>query len=76
MTEWQPIETAPKDGRTVLLGRWLTTRLGQEGLFWSEETGRVWVEVDGAFPWSRKKWVKTFDGDYYSHWKPLPEPPK
>ena len=60
--EWQPIETAPKDGTRVLLARrdWLESMaLG----FWSDDLGE-WKSVIGA----------SFLGA--THWAPLPEPPK
>lgn len=75
MSEWQPIETAPKNEEAVHLGRWeFNLRFGEK--FWAEAGGRVWEKERGAFPWSRERWVRTFDGTYYTHWKPLPEPPK
>jgi hypothetical protein len=65
MSEWQPIETAPKDGTNILA--W-----GPHG------TGCLVVGFDEAvhpaWPWH------TLDGLNYSlttftHWMPLPAPP-
>lgn len=73
MSEWQHIETAPKDGREVLL--WL-------GQPWSKAEKARWYE-----PWAN--WIcGTIPHDpareeYYgigsslpSHWMPMPEGPK
>jgi hypothetical protein len=69
MSDWQPIETAPKDGAWILLrgesgyvnrpyrahvGRWVT---GRDGGWWEESE-------DAYF---------TDDGDEPTHWMPLPE---
>jgi hypothetical protein len=61
MIEWQPIETAPKDGTVVLL--W-------DGEYVTQGThfGGMWLphgECDFAGP----NWLPT-------HWMPLPEPPR
>lgn len=82
-SEWRPIEEAPKDGRTLLLGylnqsgRWRTTR-GQ--WFTKEQIDDEWDNGDD------------FEADWYetsvendeppncwlilpTHWQPLPAPP-
>lgn len=80
---WQPIETAPKDGRTMLLGcsnshkKWRTMR-GQ----WMSEAyiDENWEDPDDATP----GWYETVvEGDdipncWYitpTHWQPLPAAP-
>lgn len=62
MTEWQPIETAPKDGTEiiVLMGA-KDIRLGW--YFAPSSTTRGWLDQ------SSKKIRPT-------HWMPLPDPPK
>jgi len=79
MNEWQPIETAPKDGTWVLLfvpaeipdedrGRHICA--GQ----WSDQLNGRTAPPRWMFAW--------FDGGYYgyagppTHWMPLPEPPQ
>lgn len=67
MAEWQPIETAPKDGTRILVfvpdGR-------------SDEPGQHLVS------WYCNTWVITTDERDWTfvleptHWMPLPEPPK
>lgn len=64
MSEWQPIETAPKDGtrflapsidsKTITIGRW-------------EKTGEYWDDLTVGH--LNKKWKP-------KHWQPLPEPPE
>ncbi len=71
--EWQPIETAPKDGRSILLG----------GGLWDDEDVS---EVIGLAHWDEKSkgWlVACHEGGYVcawytdaTHWMPLPEPPQ
>lgn len=72
MSEWQPIETAPKDGTDILLGyypTWPGLDLGKgscEVAFWhgikNTWCGRVLLNADGHFS--------------PTHWMPLPPPPK
>jgi hypothetical protein len=73
--EWQPIETAPKDGTPILVWR-------KAGIVWlaywndsflhvqSDQHMPAWVVFDCEDPW--------FSETYQSptHWQPLPEPPK
>jgi hypothetical protein len=59
MSEWQPIETAPKDGTKILTasGRDLSVREWGE----NEDGDSVWLpRIRGVFP---------------THWMPLPTPP-
>ena len=77
MAEWQPIETAPKDG-TWILG--INNRGNQAVIIWQ----------DLALGWSGKMrpgWIHPFSdgrlssfwnggcGSVATHWMPLPEPP-
>ena len=64
MSEWQPIETAPKDGTTVLAvldGCMTTISMYQAKQEWI-------LEHDGGHDprWPLKP----------THWMPLPEPPE
>ena len=69
MTYWQPIETAPKDGTEVLLGRFAEgcRRHGRIRVDrWSlPEHGRGWI---GFGQFNPESWPAT-------HWMPLPKPP-
>lgn len=60
--EWQPIETAPMDGRRIL-----TFREGfQENIAvaWYSASTDMWIPVYGDI------WPNP------THWMPLPQPPK
>lgn len=64
MSEWKPIETAPKDGSPVLA---FFGPRHIEGVFWDDAPG-VWCfysDGDITFPYKQP-----------THWMPLPEPPK
>ena len=56
---WQPIETAPKDG--VLVDLW------HKGGF---RVAEVWWDKDDAC------WSCSMDDLDFTHWMPLPPPPK
>lgn len=62
--EWQPIETAPKDGTKVLL--W------DDGVTIGEWSENVHPWNDGNW-WVEGGQVTTQTA---THWMPLPEPPK
>lgn len=62
MSEWQPIETVPKDEDVIVYG---------------PKIGIIVAALDLGFPFP---WF-TLDGpsyaqDAFTHWMPLPEPPK
>ena len=69
LTEWQPIETAPKDGRRVLLAR---HRWTFEGSWCEPHEGRAgWYPISTVEEWQMRE-----EGPVaVSHWMPLPEPP-
>ena len=70
--EWQPIETAPKDGTKILAYNYYRK--------YAEWTGKdeydYWIEI--AY-WDKDGWwINAFapPGDkYFTHWMPLPTPP-
>ncbi|MGI9292383.1 MAG: DUF551 domain-containing protein [Pseudomonadales bacterium] len=64
MTDWQPIETAPKDGTWVLLG--------------GCEFGYI-IQTARWYDWGVQGWEwgdYSNRGFKPTHWMPLPEPPK
>ena len=67
MTNWQPIETAPKDG--IFLG-WVPTYFQGKG-------GHALVIWSQGEWWDDKGWTLTSVGTpVFTHWMPLPEPPQ
>lgn len=76
MSEWQPIETAPKDGTPVDLwccppSHALSTGGGRTPDCWfSNGTWWEWCEVDAGDDQCRRAVHNA------THWMPLPEPPK
>lgn len=67
---WQPIETAPKDGSSVLV-------TNDRGMFVAsfdvegpdDCLDRFWHVWDG-------KWSRDLRGSLPTHWMPLPDPPQ
>lgn len=65
--DWQPIETAPKDGRNVILAM-LNEEWVCEG-YYEEDEDRGWFMAN-------THWTDAADGQVYpSHWRPLPAAP-
>jgi len=60
---WQPIETAPKNGRLLLL--WTADRCMTMGMQIEELHGGHWIEVN------TQRYVRL-----PTHWMDLPKPPK
>lgn len=78
MSEWQPIETAPKDGTRILLHtRWDGDEITPDAF---DEVQIGWWDDgnaldDPASIWHRPaRWELDKVGDPI-HWMPLPEPP-
>lgn len=74
MTEWQPIETAPKDGTPVLL---CSTENEQYRVFCPCE----WIKAgeiseDGFWLWWQAGPAYLVEVSSPAHWMPLPTPPK
>lgn len=77
MSDWQPIETAPKDGTRIVVyqgnGTGFYTTKGDIGIAaWGKQ-----ASPDGNLTWCE---VHCCDGvttyDHATHWMPLPSPPK
>ncbi len=68
MTEWQDIETAPKDGTAVLV---YGAKLGSQfvACFHERDGERLWVIT------SDEEKMHGFVEEAASHWMPLPTPP-
>ena len=79
MSEWQPIETAPKDGRFLLLHvpEGLESGVITIGAYWKEEER----SENGRFSKGHWDGWRGMDADIISsyceptYWQPLPEPP-
>lgn len=69
MSEWQPIETAPKDGTWAIVG-WFHLA-GQVSLavgFWHAHK-RAWCDVRNVLHGPNPEQLPT-------HWMPIPDPPQ
>lgn len=63
--EWQPIETAPKDGTWVLLGWFELPGMPRCGVLWHSRDNR-WCDVHHVLHNAQSP---------PTHWMPLPDPP-
>ena len=74
MTEWQPIETVPKDNMSILVqlkdSNVMMAYFNFMTLLW-EIVGYIWPDGLGKKCIEEDMFKKQF-----SHWMPLPEPPK
>ena len=67
---WQPIETAPKDGTPVIVGiAGLKNSVG-EAYWWQREDGR-----GGWQTWDGKNHTRTVYTTLPTHWMPFPSEP-
>lgn len=71
---WQPIETAPKTGRHILVCRNYDPGFGYcDGEWQKGMTVAHWFD-DGFYPsWCDDECLEPID---VTHWMPLPAPPK
>lgn len=73
MSEWQPIETAPRDETTILVGNFRDPSWSflQHVVYWNEtDLGTP------DHPWCINDTEEGLHKDYPTHWMPLPEPPR
>ena len=71
MSDWQPIETAPKDGTVIFV--WHECETNRHAAFDVNIKKAQWLE--DCDEWR----VDAFGGNVppkLTHWMPLPEPPK
>jgi hypothetical protein len=80
MSEWQPIETAPKDGTKIVAWGFLANRAPEMGVIRSETPVAhvmMWRSYTGL---DAGDWVSTSIGialaQHPTHWMPLPAPPE
>lgn len=72
--DWQPIETAPKDGTSILVGcNYYRYGKSQVTLVWHDRG--MWIE--GSY-WDNEEeeYVAAQCEFKPSHWMPLPDPPQ
>lgn len=72
MSEWKPIESAPKDGRKILLWFSDTWRRPGHARFghWLPDVKTKERFVQGGWVCGLNRWH-----NFPTHWMPLPEPP-
>jgi hypothetical protein len=74
MAEWQPIETAPKDGTRILVVDCGFVQIAR----WDEEFDN-YNDRQGVPAWATFACDDGFYSEYAenpTHWMPLPEPPR
>lgn len=80
MSEWQPIETAPRDGTDIII---LVDNMAIQGYFHTPKDIPVhatWIRRDGRWEYITLEshgcgCCSSYDPPP-THWMPLPEPPK
>lgn len=72
-TNWQPIDTAPKDGTKIDI--WAKTWAASSDTFQFERfTNCLWMKGD-SMSGSSARWLNVPTSYHPTHWMPLPEPP-
>lgn len=71
MSEWQPIETAPKDGRELLAVNKNKASVTYRVVYFDEDA------QDPKYPWHVEDSHSGFNHhqEFFTHWMLLPEPP-
>lgn len=71
MSGWQPIETAPKDGTSILI-----STLGSTSIASWNGRGHWNLEVDPqTLAYDSAGEIQTVNHNWVTHWMPLPAPP-
>jgi len=72
MSEWQPIETAPRDGTSVLLR--MSDGIAHQGAFQGPSDGAIYARrTASAYNWiSETVGASLYEGDI-AYWAPLPK---
>lgn len=72
MADWQPIETAPKDGMRVTL--FAQGKYGPNDTYWAISS---WFDAahPGAMEGAQSGWADWPYAIEPTHWQPLPAPP-
>lgn len=73
--DWQPIETAPADGRKALVFRPLAARAGDEVIAVKRLIGGNYYCWSKTVPKGQKACNPTDGACHVTHWMPLPAPP-
>lgn len=74
MSEWKPIETAPRDGRMILL--YNVAHDEQQVLGWTDFVDEIFEEGAWTNSGSSNKAVHhVTNPGYYQYWMPLPPKP-
>jgi hypothetical protein len=73
---WQPIETAPKDGRLALVYRPLALQSGDQPVAVKRLIGGNNHCWESTVPKGQKPTNPTDGSCHVTHWMPIPEPPK
>lgn len=77
MSEWRPIETAPKDGTTVIVAR----NMGENGFGWVrgyarwESAAIAGMDFSGWISQGFTQPAGNLGLAHPTHWMPLPAPP-
>lgn len=75
MSEWQPIKTAPKDGRLALVYRPLAHTSGDQPVDVKRLIGGNHHCWDSTVPAGEKPTNPTDGACHVTHWMAIPEPP-
>jgi hypothetical protein len=72
---WQPIETAPKDGRDIIVMYIHIETPIVHAAFWLEDEDATEETGWWTYDWSEVSRTKMDEHYTPTHWMPLPEPP-
>ena len=76
MSEWQPIETAPRDGRLALVYRPLALNSGDEPVSVKRLIKGNQFCWESTVPEGAKPFNPTDGSCHVTHWMPIPDAPK